>query len=208
MMLLCHNGNISYCPRRRMTLTQPAANAALHSPLIAAFPEALRSDVSVVADLIGSSNATGRGLPVVVRGESLNIPYRIYDDPDETLLACLNETQAILYACLLTRHHDGHVRQRQIERLVASSEPWVAPFVMQLCGEYVIEILDHIEARLSSMDQHTYGAFFRENSLFFQRTRDRMISYWDCYYRWLYKRKADYVGFRLFDRFREWSAAE
>jgi hypothetical protein len=191
-----------------MTLTQPAVNAALFSSLITAFPEALRSDVSVVADLMGGSNATDRGLQVVVQGESLNIPYRIYDDPDETLFACLNEIQAIVYACLLTRHHDGHVRQRQIERLAASSEPWVAPFVMQLCGEYVIEILDAVEAHLSSMDQHTYGAFFRENSLFFQRTHDRMISYWDCYYRWLYKREPDYVGFRLFDRFREWSAAE
>jgi hypothetical protein len=191
-----------------MTLTQPAVNTVRFGSLIAAFPEALRSDVGVVANFIGGGNATDRGLPVVLRGESLNIPYRIYDDPDETLLARLNETQAVVYACLLTRHHDGHVRQRQIERLVASSEPWVAPFVMQLCGEYVIEILDAVEEHLSSMDQRTYGAFFRENSLFFQRTRDRMISYWDCYYRWLYKREVDYVGFRLFDRFCEWSAAE
>ncbi|MFK0379180.1 hypothetical protein [Pandoraea sp. NPDC090278] len=187
---------------------QPAVNAALFSPLIKAFPEALRSDVSVVADLMGGSDATDRGLQVVVRGESLNIPYRIYENPDETLFARLNEVQAIVYACLLSRHHDGHVRQRQIERLAASSEPWVAPFVMQLCGEYVVEILDAVEAHLSSMDQHTYGAFFRENSLFFQKTHDRMISYWDCYYRWLYKRERDYVGFRLFDRFRKWSAAE
>ncbi|WP_244135976.1 MULTISPECIES: hypothetical protein [unclassified Burkholderia] len=191
-----------------MTLTQPATNTALFSSFIAAFPKALCSDVSVVADLIGGGNATDYKLQVVVRGESVNIPYRIYDTPDETLFTCLNETQAIIYACLLTRHHDGHVRQRQIERIAASSEPWVAPFVMQLCGEYVIEILDAVEAHLSSMDQLTYGVFFRENSLFFRRTFDRMISYWDCYYRWLYKREDDYVGFRLFNRFREWSAAE
>jgi hypothetical protein len=190
-----------------MTLSQPAVNAAPFSPLITAFPEALRSDVSVVADLIGGGKATDRGLPVVVRGELLNIPYRIYEDPDETRLACLNETQAIVYSCLLTRHHDGHVRQRQVERLVASSEAWVAPFVMQLCGEYVMEILNVVEAHLPSMNQRTYGSFFRENPLFFQRTRDRMTSYWDCYYRWLNKREADYVGFRLFDRFREWIAA-
>lgn len=181
-------------------------NAALFSSLTTAFPEALRSDVSVIADLIEGSKATDSGLQVVVRGESLNIPYRIYHDSDQNLVACLSKTQAIIYACVLTRNHDGHVRQRQIERLVASPEPWIAPFVMQLCGEYVIEILDAVEAHSSAMDQRTYGAFFRENPLFFQRTRDRMISYWDCYYRWLYKRETDYVGFRLFDRFREWSA--
>lgn len=207
-MLPCHNDNVSYCPRRCMTLTQLTANAPLSSSFIAAFPKALHSDVSVVANLIGRGNATDEGLPVIVRCESLRIPYRIYDNPDETLFTYLNEIQATVYACLLTRHHDGHVRQRQIERIVVSSEPWVAPFVVQLCGEYVIEILDVVEAHLSSMDQRIYGTFFRENSLFFRRTRDRMISYWDCYYRWLYKREVDYVGFRLFNRFSEWSAAE
>jgi hypothetical protein len=78
---------------------------------------------------------------------------------------------------------------------------------MQLSGEYVIEILGAIEGNLPSMDQLTYGAFFREKPLFFQRTRDRIISYWDCYYSWLCKREHDYVEFPLFDRFREWSAA-
>lgn len=108
---------------------------------------------------------------------------------------------------MLTRHHDGHVRQRHIERLVTSSEPWVAPFVVHLCGEYVIEILAVIEANLSSMDQCVYGVFLRENATFLKRTHDRMVSYWDCYYRWLYKRKLDYVGFQVFERFREWRAS-
>lgn len=58
---------------------------------------------------------------------------------------------------------------------------------MQLCGEYVIEIRDAIEAHWPATRQRNYGTFFRENPLFFQRTQDRMISYWDCYYRWLYK---------------------
>ncbi|WP_232454113.1 hypothetical protein [Burkholderia ubonensis] len=42
-------------------------------------------------------------------------------------------------------------------------------------------------------------------SLDWRKARDRMVSYWDCYYRSLYKRKRDYVGFRLFDQFDEWS---
>lgn len=74
-------------------------------------------------------------------------------------------------------------------------------------GDYVIEILAEIEANMPSMDQCVYGAFFRENPVFLKRTHDRMISYWDCYYRWLYKRKLDYVGFRVFEQFREWSAS-
>ncbi|WP_109482341.1 hypothetical protein [Paraburkholderia sp. C35] len=190
-----------------MAFTEPATNSSQSSWLAAAFPEALRSDVGAVAGLIRSGNVAGHGITIIVEGESLNIPYRIYHSPDEALFTTLNDIQSTVYACVLTRHHDGHVRQRQIERIIASSKPWVAPFVTQLCGEYVIEILDAIEANLPSMDQSTYGAFFRENSLFVRVTRNRMISYWDCYYRWLYKRKSDYVGFRLFDRFREWSVA-
>ncbi|MDN7183119.1 hypothetical protein M0D69_34935 [Caballeronia sp. SEWSISQ10-4 2] len=69
------------------------------------------------------------------------------------------------------------------------------------------QAIDFEHPHLPFMDQRTYGVFFQENPLFFQKTRNRMISYWDCDYRCLYKREADYVGFRLFDRFREWCAA-
>ncbi|WGS51681.1 hypothetical protein LFL96_09360 [Paraburkholderia sp. D15] len=187
-----------------MTTTQTAGTAAQTNPLTASFPAELRSEVTIVTDLIRPSAATHPGSSVVVRGESLNIPYRIHHDCDDTLFLGLNEVQAAIYACALTRHHDGHVRQRHVERLVTSPEPWVAPFVVHLCGEYVVEILAVIEASLPSMDQHVYGVFFQENPTFLKRTHDRMVSYWDCYYRWLYKRKTDYVGFRIFEQFDAW----
>lgn len=158
----------------------------------------------VVTDLIRPSTATHVGSPVVVRGETLEVPYRIHHHGDDRLFSRLNEVQAAIYACVLTRHHDGHVRQRHLKPLVASPDPWIAPFVVQLCGEYVVEILAVVEASLPSMDRHIYGAFLRANPIFLKRAHDRMVSYWDCYYRWQYKRKSDYVGFRIFERFREW----
>jgi hypothetical protein len=183
------------------------AESVTNASLFSAFPICLRPDVAIVGDLIQCSSSTHRGIHVVIRGERLSIPYRIHHNADETLFARLDATQALVYACVLTQHHDGHVRQRQIGRLAMSSEPWVAPFVVQLCGEYVIEILQTVESWLPSMHQSTYAAFFLEHPLFFQKTQDRMVSYWDCYHRWLYKQRRDYVGFRLFERFREWSAA-
>ncbi|WP_196222255.1 hypothetical protein [Burkholderia ubonensis] len=96
-------------------------------------------------------------------------------------------------------------RRRQIERLASESLDWIAPFIIQLCGEYVIEILDDVEQRVPRLDRDIYRAFIRENPVLYRKTRDRMVSYWDCYYRWLYKRKRDYVGFRLFDQFDEWA---
>ncbi|WP_198389583.1 hypothetical protein [Burkholderia ubonensis] len=84
-------------------------------------------------------------------------------------------------------------RRRQIERLTAESPDWIAPFISQLCGKYVIEILDDVEQRLPRVDRDAYGAFIRENPAFYRKTRDRMVSYWNYYYQWLYERKHDYV---------------
>ena len=189
-----------------MTGNQQATSGDQGSFLLASFPAALRPEAAIVASLIGSKNVAHPELPIVVRGESLNIPYRVFPDPDAGPCADLNEVQARIYACALTRHHDGHVRQRQLEQIVTLSEPWVVPFVVQLCGEYVAEILNVVEEHLPAMHAPAYGEFFRENPRFFQQTESRMTSYWDCYYRWVYKRKADYVGFRLFNQFRAWQA--
>ncbi|WP_177314350.1 hypothetical protein [Burkholderia ubonensis] len=76
-------------------------------------------------------------------------------------------------------------RQRQIERLTAESPDRIAPFISQLCGKYVIEILDDVEQCLPRVDRDAHGAFIRENPAFYRKTRDRMVSYRDCYYQWL-----------------------
>lgn len=204
---MCQNGSsTSESPRRHMTCNEQATSSDQSSFLLAAFPAALRSEAAIVASLVGSKNVAHPELPIVVRGESLSIPYRVFPDADTSPCASLNEVQARIYACALTRHHDGHVRQRQLEQIVTLSDPWVVPFVVQLCGEYVSEILDVIEQHLPTMHPPAYGEFFRENPRFFQQTESRMASYWDSYYRWVYKRKADYVGFKLFKQFRAWKA--
>jgi len=186
-------------------ITRSISAVTLPSSLMTAFPLALRHDVKCVEAYLQGDKLTHHGLSLVVQGESLNIPYRIYHSHSEALFAQLNETQAVIYSCILTRNHDGHVRERQIERLGSLSLPWVIPFIFQLCGEYVVEILNAVEAHVRSMNENAYRTFLLENPLFYQKTRDRMISYWD--YRWLYKRKVDYVGYRLFDQFQEWLSA-
>ncbi|WP_198386359.1 hypothetical protein [Burkholderia ubonensis] len=47
------------------------------------------------------------------------------------------------------------------------------PFISQLCGEYVIGILDDVEQRLPRVDRDAHGAFIRENPAFHRKTRDR-----------------------------------
>ncbi|WP_085583799.1 MULTISPECIES: hypothetical protein [unclassified Pseudomonas] len=150
--------------------------------------------------------ADHQGIEVTAGKSHVVIPYRIYHKGSEQDGESLSRTQSTMYSCLLTRHHDGYIRQRQLENILPISEHWVVPFVVQLTGEYVIELLDTCEAHLSLLDPVLYGSFINDNPKYFQTTRDRMISYWDCYYRRLYPHRHDYVGFRLFDRLQEFAS--
>ena len=133
----------------------------------------------VMSQLRQARVAMHRFIEVRVGEEKLIIPYRIYHLGYEETFDHLTETQSILYSCLLTRHHDGHLRQRQLERILSVHEPLIVPFVFQLTGEYVIKILETIEAYLPKFDPALYGRFIRDNQAYFQTTQARIISYWD-----------------------------
>lgn len=168
-----------------------------------AFPAHLAAEVESLERLLGVPNAD-QGIVVTLGSEQLVIPYRLHVRADST--ASLNPTQRLLHACLLTRHPDGHVRQRYLQQIITAQQPWVVPFVFQLCGEYVIELLQVCEAHLPALDPQRYGAFFKDNPDYFAATRARMISYWDCYHRARHPKLRDYVGFRLMQAFAGFTA--
>jgi hypothetical protein len=85
-----------------------------------------------------------RTFSVRVGSEDVSIPYRIYHDPALIDTARLTSRQEELLDCLLTRHHSGFVRQEHLGRIVCCNHDWTPPFVVQLVGEYVIEILSLI----------------------------------------------------------------
>ncbi len=64
-----------------------------------------------------------RDLSLIVQDESLTLPYRVQHRGSDFRSSKLAEPQALIYTCIQPRHHDGHVRQRQIERLAWASEP-------------------------------------------------------------------------------------
>jgi hypothetical protein len=60
------------------------------------------------------------------------------------------------------------------------------PYVVQLLGEYVVEIASLILGRLtaqSSFGRPEYRDFVAANEAFMQLTEQRAISYWSAYYR-------------------------
>jgi len=90
--------------------------------------------------------------------------------------------QRKLAHALLMRHADGFVRQSGLSNILSSEGMWIPPFVVQLVGEYVIEIAADIQAGPSRLDRAQYGSFIRANPVFLANTRKRATIYWNCYY--------------------------
>jgi hypothetical protein len=175
------------------------------SNLVEAFPGALAEDVRGVLALVpGAELDPVEPFSVVVPGGgAVAIPTRIYY-PEPASALGLSPTQRTILHCLYTRHHDGWVRQRHLEQIITSAEPWVAPFVVQLAGEYVLEIVQLI---LRAAPHPLYGEFIVRNPAFFARTERRVVSYWTCYYRRQYPDFGSYPGGLLVDAFRSAASA-
>jgi hypothetical protein len=121
---------------------------------------------------------------LLVEGQRVLIPYRIYSqEPAASLAASLDQEAAVVLACAFTRHNDGHVREKSVLRVIGVDRPWVVPFVVQLLAEYVVEISESVLERLEELQPETYRRFDVANESFMRLTRNRIVSYWACYYR-------------------------
>ncbi|MFG3716293.1 hypothetical protein ACGF8D_00610 [Streptomyces massasporeus] len=178
--------------------------------LVAAFPHQLANDVRAVLAVMPEARiAPASPFSVCVGDEAVAIPYRIYQDelPVDVVCSLATVQQAILH-CLYSRHCDGLVRQRHLEQIVSSDELWVVPFVVQLAGEYVLEILESIQHGLSdlptkrSTQRLAFGDFIARNPGFFARTERRVVSYWSCYYRRKFPVFDTYPGCHLLELLR------
>ncbi|MET8815457.1 hypothetical protein ABZW47_26075 [Streptomyces sp. NPDC004549] len=167
--------------------------------LIKAFPAHLASDAEAVLAVIPDSRLQPfRPFPVAVAGRQVLIPERLYsDEPPADAVASLSPRRRQLLHCLYSRHCDGRVRQRHLEKIVGSTDPWVLPYVVRLVGEYVLEILVVIRDELRGLatpgtpGHLAYGQFLVDNPVFFARVQRQVVSYWNCYYR-----SGDYASFQ------------
>ncbi|MFF8975090.1 hypothetical protein [Streptomyces sp. NPDC014995] len=191
-------------------MQQPRPIAMTDDDLVAAFPHQLANDVrAVLAVMPQALIAPVSPFSVYVGNEAVAIPYRIYQsEPPVDVVRSLTGVQQAILHCLYSRHSDGLVRQRHLEQIAGSDEPWVVPFVVQLAGEYVLEILESIQHGLSdltskrSVHRLAYGDFIARNPGFFARTERRVVSYWSCYYRWNFPVFGTYPGCHLLELLR------
>lgn len=164
-----------------------------------AFPHSVRADAEVTMRTLSQPlHATPNTLiqdtnqqpasfypAIYVHGERLQVPYRhYYKWPSEERTKALNVRQQLILACWMSRNHDGRVRQRALSQILPSDAAWTIPFVIQLCGEYVIEIgfdiLNFVTASLPMRPTllNEYAQFVRANPEFMSITRQRTVSYW------------------------------
>jgi hypothetical protein len=198
-------GITRYSIESPMSPDQPAHERC---PIDESFPAALAGDVRTVMRETSATEGRWR-LAVVVQGERVTLPYRIYADAAAPADAeDLSPVQREILACVFTRHFDGRVRERALRQVLCSPNGWVIPFVVQLVGEYVIEIHRVVLDALPVLNSTKYAAFLRENPAFYLRTRQRVMSYWNCYYRTdpTYWDRAKYPAFEVLNRFDAWIA--
>ena len=166
-----------------------------NSELAFAFPAVVRYEVVRLAAALPQPDLTAHTFSVFVGEELVRIPYRVYHNVTLIDSAPLSAAQVAFLDCVLTRHHDGYVREENLRKIIRRNDPWVPPFVVQLVGEYVIEILSAIRDGLEHLEQSLYRTFLVSNPQFFRLTKQRVVSYRACYYPHVDKSK--YVGFEI-----------
>jgi hypothetical protein len=120
------------------------------------------------------------------QGRPLELPYRVYfQEPVPGAAQLLTNRQRQLLHCVYLRHHDGFVRQRHLEQLLASAalESFTTPCTFSLLSDYVQEILEVLSAHLIPVLLPGYVRLIKENPRYWSQTQGRVASYWDIYYR-------------------------
>ncbi len=152
--------------------------------VIAAFPANLSKTVGTLDSLFELSSHLSSNEPfsIFCDGESLVIPCRVYSSaPPEATFQKLSSLDQTIMACWFTRHNDGHIRERFLRSIPTYDSSWIIGYVMALCGEAIIEILDYIWQNRSQFNQVTLGHWLRDNQPFYTQTCSRIVSHWNCY---------------------------
>jgi hypothetical protein len=165
-----------------------------------AFPAALRPAVAALTALPAWDPGHNVGaFDVMLNDELLSIPSRVYFF--QSVLWDIGGERTPLERdiawCLGTRHHSGRVREQCLRRMLAAPQPWMAPFIVQLIGEYVVEIVEPIATALPTFApemQAALAAFVRDNPRYLNTIDSRTVSYWMCYYLRQYPQRASYPG--------------
>lgn len=171
------------------------------------FPNSLINDVSTVEMLIPLK--TYRDVRVGVseqtieycnNGVEIKFPYRIYFvEVSNDIISKLTLQQKMILHCIYSRSCDGFVRQKHLQSLLMMDyADWSIPYIVKPCDEYVIEILEMTYNTLKDQNTELFKSFCNENVQSFCESYNRMVSYWNEFYRDRCYKFYKYVGRKLF----------
>ena len=174
---------------------------------VAGFPVDLKKDVENVLNIIKSKEPYHNCFPIQqncfaeisLDGEKLQIPYRFYNtELLEDVVKELTETEQIILHCIYSRNCNGFTRQKHIASIFLLDEipKWTLPYIIKLCDEYVMEIIEIINDNISKISNDKIAEFVNENKRFIALGYARMGSYWGCYYKGLKFKK--YIGYKFY----------
>ena len=180
----------------------------LHRAVLRGFPKDCAEDVESVFEIL----TLKKSCPcadvyyldqptewLLLSGEKICMPYRLCLEDSDLDAPSLTSRQQVILDCIFTRSCNGYQRQRSLERLLAGELPEFAlPYVVKLCDEYVVEILQVVYERLSPADRLRCRALCVRNIDYIKRAHSRMISYWAEFYRGDCYRYKDYIGRKLY----------
>ncbi|MCY1692611.1 hypothetical protein OVA29_20545 [Exiguobacterium sp. SL14] len=180
-----------------------------------AFPKQYEQDVRVVQACLpfAWTRLAPGAIEVKLEQEQIQIPMRVYV-PEVALdrIEQLTPTQQTILYGLYTRHHDGHIREHYLRQLLKTQQQdeWILAYIIELASEYVREIVDIIVPAIEQWNPEVKRRFVEDDLAYMKRIEDRMISYWNAYYRSSGERRseADYPGFRIIESLREDASVE
>jgi len=171
------------------------------------FPNCLRDDVTKVVGMIHQKTYNNVTIGVsedtiqyFQDNKMIRFPYRTYYiDISDEVKENLSQRQKMILHCIYSRSCDGFVRQKHIYSLLQMDyEDWAIPYIVKICDEYVVEILEMTYDILKEQDTERIKRFCLENIVPFCKSYNRMISYWNEFYRYKYTNFQKYIGRKLF----------
>ena len=137
-----------------------------------AFPNYLREELNIVLEILPKKTfnnvdiSTSDDVIEYTLDESVvEIPYRMYLlDVADAEYEKLSKTQKQILCCIYTRSCNGYIREKYLRKLLDMPlEQWGIPFIVKLCDEYVLEILEIMYSKLKERNNTDIQIFCFKN---------------------------------------------